>query len=388
MKFKKIILICTSFILLFACSFFITFKLSEMKDKEAGKQPKENLTITTGEETKEAKPDTPIVSEKDDKDVSPKLSEVMLSSVGDCTIGWDSKYSYSGSLGQVFNSSGKDYSYFFKNVVHIFKKDDITTANLETTFTNADKKADKKFTFKAPPEYAKSLTLGDIEGVNISNNHIKDYLERGFQDTKNTLKKENINYFGEGQKWITEVDGNKFGFLGYKGFTYNNAFLNTLKKDIQELKSQNCTVVINFHWGIERAYNPNSVQKYIAHYSIDNGADLIIGHHPHVIQSIEKYKGKIIAYSLGNFAFGGNKNPSDKDTFILQTNFKFEDSKLKSYGIKIIPCSVSSVSYKNDYCPTPLSGSKKTAVLNKLNKLSINLDFKLSDDFHYIDVNN
>jgi poly-gamma-glutamate synthesis protein (capsule biosynthesis protein) len=319
---------------------------------------------------------------------TPQSSEVTLSSVGDCTIGWDDKFPYAGSLGDVFKRNNNDYSYFFKNVADIFKSDDITTANLETTFTNATAKAEKQFNFKAPPEFVKSLTLGSIEGVTISNNHTRDYLEQGFTDTKNTLKKENINYFGEGQKWITEIKGNKFGFLGYKGFSYDKTYLKNLKNDIEALKKENCIVVINFHWGDEGKYIPNDVQKYLAHYSIDNGADLIIGHHPHVIQGIENYKGKLIAYSLGNFCFGGNKNPPDKDTFILQTKFKFEDKKLKSYGIRAIPCSVSSVSNLNDYSPIPLEGNRKDAFLKKINNYSSNLNFKLKDDFYFIDVNN
>ncbi|WP_406769081.1 CapA family protein [Candidatus Clostridium stratigraminis] len=319
---------------------------------------------------------------------APVISEVTISSVGDCTIGSDSKFSYNGSFMQVFQNNNKDYSYFFKNVSDIFKKDDLTTANLETTFTNADVKAEKEFTFKAPPDYAKVLTDASIEGVNIANNHIRDYLTKGLSDTKQSLKAVGINYFGEGEKWIAEVKGIKFGFLGYTGFYYDDNFLNNLKKDIQDLKNEGCLVIINFHWGVEGSNYPNNTQKYLAHYSIDNGADLIIGHHPHVIQGMEFYKDKPIAYSLGNFCFGGNKNPSDKDTFILQSNFKFENKKLISYGIRVIPCSISSVSYKNDYCPILLTENKKDAFLKRINSYSFNLNFKLSDNFHDIAVNN
>lgn len=388
-KLKNTILLITALGLLSISSFYITYKIAERMDKQVFNQ-QQNIEKKSSEQpvqnnNSENMKSTVVTSEASK---TPKLSEVTISSTGDSTIGWDDKSPYSGSLAQVFNKSDKDYSYFYKNVAHIFKEDDITTTNLETTFTNATTKATKEYTFKAPPEYVKVLTLGYIEGVNIANNHIRDYLDKGLQDTKNTLKAEGINFFGEGEKWITEVEENKFGFLGYKGYTYDKDFLTKLKEDIASLKKENCTVIINFHWGTEGSYTPNSTQKYLAHYAVDNGADLIVGHHPHVIQGIEKYKGKIIAYSLGNFAFGGNKNPKDKDTFILQTNFKFEDNKLKSYGIKVIPCSISSVSHTNDYCPTPLEESKKTAFLNKLNKLSINLDFKLQDDFFYIDVNN
>ena len=346
----------------------------------------DSLPIKEKEDTTQNSPPEYI----DDKNevIIPDIQEVLISSSGDSTISWDSKFSFQGSLGDIFKKNNNDFSYFYKNVAYIFKADDITTTNLETTFTNATAKASKEFTFKAPPEYSKALTLGHIEGVTISNNHTRDYLEQGFNDTKNTLKKHNINYFGEGEKWITNVKGHNFGFLGYKGYSYDKTSLNTLKNDIVALKKQNAIVIINFHWGDEGIYYPNSVQKYLAHYAIDNGADIIIGHHPHVIQGIENYKGKIIAYSLGNFCFGGNKNPKDKDTFILQTKFNFEDQKLKSYGVKVIPCSVSSVSNLNDYCPTPLEGINKAEFFKKINKLSQNLNFELKDDFFFIDVNN
>ncbi|MCD3326746.1 CapA family protein, partial [Clostridium botulinum D/C] len=305
--------------------------------------------------------------------------EILISAIGDCTLGRDDKYSYEGSLPHVLKQHNNDYSYIFKNVNSIFKSDDLTIANFEGTLTTSNSKADKKFTFKAPMEYAKILTEGNIEGVNLSNNHIKDYLEQGFEDTKIALKKENINFFGENNIWIKEIHGVKFGFLGYKGFSDSKDLLEKIKNDISTLKKQNCIVIINFHWGDEGNYTPNKVQQHIAHYSIDNGADLIIGHHPHVLQSIEKYNNKLIFYSLGNFAFGGNKNPRDKDSIITQIKFKISDSTLKSYDFKIIPCKISSVNYKNDYCPTPAQGNEKYNILNKINNLSkkLNLDINI-----------
>lgn len=369
--------------LIFILSFIAGFEFWERKNNE-----KQTLAYNTDQNL----PDNIYTKEKNENTLPvlsvPDKNEITLSSVGDCTIGSDNKFSYDGSLIQVFNKNSNDYSYFFKNVADILSKDDITTANLETTFTNETAKAEKEFTFKASPEYAKALKNGSIEGVNIANNHIRDYLEKGLTDTKTSLRAEKINYFGEGEKWITEVKGIKLGFLGYRGFSYDKRFLTALKKDIMDLKNQGCLVIINFHWGEEGTYSPNNTQKYLAHYSIDNGADLIIGHHPHVIQGIERYKDKIICYSLGNFCFGGNKNPGDKDTFIFQANFKFENKKLISYGVRVVPCSISSVSYKNDYCPTPMINNKKVEFINKLNNYSSNLNFKISDNFYYIGVNN
>lgn len=312
-------------------------------------------------------------------------SEITISSVGDCTIGYDSDLGYSGSFPYVFDKNSKDYSYFFKNTSEIFKNDDLTTANLETTFTDATVKAQKTYNFKAPADQTKILTSGGIDAVNISNNHIYDYLDQGYEDTKTALTDAGIAFFGEGSSYIKEIDGVKFGFLGYRAFESSDSFLNKLKTDIASLKAEGCIVIINFHWGVEKSYSPNETQKKIAHYAIDNGADMIIGHHPHVVQSIETYNNKIICYSLGNFCFGGNKNPSDKDTFVAQAVFKTENSVLKSIGFRVIPSSISSKDTYNDYCPTLLEGSEKTNFLAKLNGLSPNAGFEISDQFHYID---
>lgn len=318
---------------------------------------------------------------------TPVKAEIKISSVGDCTIGYDNDLGYSGSFPYIFDKNGKDYSYFFKNTSDIFRNDDLTTANLETTFTDATVKAVKTYNFKAPADYTRILTEGGIDTVNISNNHIYDYLDEGYKDTKTALSDAGIGFFGEGTRYIKELNGVKFGFLGYTAFQNSESFRNKLKEDIAALKAEGCIVIVNFHWGIEKDYTPNDTQKSVAHLAVDSGADMVIGHHPHVVQSIETYKNRIICYSLGNFCFGGNKNPSDKDTFIAQVVFKTEDSKLKSVGFRVIPASISSVSTYNDYCPTLMTGSKKDSFLAKLNSLSTDAGFKISDEFHYIDIN-
>ena len=112
-------------------------------------------------------------------------------------------------------------------------------------------------------------------------------------------------------------------------------------------------------------------QKDAAHAAIDAGADLVLGHHPHVLQGIEKYNGRYICYSLGNFCFGGNKNPSDKDTMIFQQTFTFENGNLlDDSNINIIPCSLSSSGKKNDYKPRVLKGSEKDRVMKKIQDMS------------------
>lgn len=369
--FIGIVCLLSVIVVAFSTFKFMSFMNSKGKTNYSNSKTQETENIST-EGNKEV---------KNSKEANSSI-EVLLTSAGDCTIGTDPRFDVSTSLPTMVRRHNNDYSYLFKNAVPIFEKDDITIVNLETTFTNAQARADKTFTFKAQPEFAKALNLGSIEGVNISNNHTHDFLDKGFNDTIETLKQYNINYFGEGNRWIKEVKGVKFGFLGYQGWNNNDKFMDKLKKDIGELKDQGCIVVINFHWGEEGRYYPNSTQKSIARYAVDQGADLIIGHHPHVVQGLEKYKDKIICYSLGNFCFGGNSNPSDKDTFVLQTKFSFNNNKLVKYDVRVIPFSISSVKYTNDYCPTPLSGSEKERLLEKINKISFNLETKVTDSFN------
>lgn len=127
----------------------------------------------------------------------------------------------------------------------------------------------------------------------------------------------------------------------------------------------------SFHWGEEKAEYPNDVQVELAHAAIDAGADLVLGHHPHVLQGIEQYKGKNIVYSLGNFCFGGNMYPSDMDTMIFQQTFTLKGGKLQEDNVtNIIPCSISSVEDYNNYQPTPAAGEKETEILNKITQRS------------------
>lgn len=112
----------------------------------------------------------------------------------------------------------------------------------------------------------------------------------------------------------------------------------------------------------------------LAHSAIDHGADLVLGHHPHVLQGIEVYNGKNIVYSLGNFCFGGNSNPSDKDTMIFQQTFTVQNGELVEDNVtNVIPCSLSSESGRNTYQPTPLEGEEKDRVMAKIEEFSAGL---------------
>lgn len=297
--------------------------------------------------------------------------DVIISAVGDCTIGSDSNFGYTNSFYQVYDNNSPEY--FFKGASSLFQNDDITFANFESTFTDATIKEPKKFNFKAPKTYVEILKEGSVEVVSVANNHTYDFKEEGFNDTINTLKEANISYCGADLYTIYEVKGIKVGFIGYYA-NYNpdiyeevEAGLNTLKKEKVDL------IIVSYHWGKEYNYEQNDAQRKLGRWTIDNGADLVIGHGPHIIQGIEKYNDKYILYSLANFVFGGNKNPKDKDTYIFQQTFHFENKELISNDINIFPARVSSKTNINDYQPTILEGEEKTRVLNKILKYSENV---------------
>ncbi|MCM1179659.1 MAG: CapA family protein [Clostridium sp.] len=301
-----------------------------------------------------------------DKTKTNKSVKITISAAGDCTLGVDSRYN--NTFNDYYKKKGS--AYFLKKVKKVFSKDDVTIVNLEGPFTNATNRASKTFTFKGPASYAKILKKGSVEVVNVANNHSFDYGKKGYSDTLKTLKKNNIKYCRNSSIAYKTVKGVKIAFLGFnklEGITSSD-----VKKVIQKAKRQKAKIIIvSFHWGIEKDYYPISTQKSIAHDAIRYGATLVLGHHPHVLQGIERYRGRYIVYSLGNFCFGGNTNPSDKDTMIFQQTFTIKNGKVeKNKDVKVIPCSLSSSPNRNDFQPKILTGKSKKRVLKKINNLS------------------
>lgn len=315
------------------------------------------------------------VSLSDAKEGKSGIVNITISAAGDTTLGSDESFGYVYTFDSEFKNQNGDYGYFTQNVKGIFEKDDLTIVNLEGTFTKSVKVADKEYKFKGNPLYVNILKDGGIDAVNLANNHSFDYGRQGFDDTVYTLKKAGVGYFGYGYKYIKDIKGIKVGVLGYTGWSFPTDLKKQIKADISDMKKQVSLVVVCFHWGDEGKYYPNKTQIAIGHYAVDEGADLVLGTHPHVIEGIEKYNGKYIVYSLGNFVFGGNRNPSDKDAFIFQQTFTFDETKslIKSSNMNLIPISISSVKERNDFRPVILEGGEKERVLKKIEDLSRSL---------------
>lgn len=295
-----------------------------------------------------------------------------LSVVGDCTLGTDETFDYDTSLNAYYENYGADY--FLQNVKDIFSTDDLTIANFEGTLTDSDEREDKTFAFKAPASYASILTGGSVEAVNTANNHSHDYGEQSFNDTLAALDDAGIVHFGYDETAVMDVKGIKVGLVGIYELYDHLEREQQLKDNIAKVKADGAQlIVVIFHWGNETETVPDSNQTTLGRIAIDEGADLVCGHHPHVLQGIETYKGRNIVYSLGNFCFGGNSSPSDMDTMIYQQTFTIDADGVKKDNVtNIIPCSISSAAYDgyNNYQPTPEEGDEATRILGKINERS------------------
>lgn len=293
-----------------------------------------------------------------------------ISFAGDCTLGGFKGQSGGNQFRDYYEMYGNDY--FFQNVREIFAQDDITYVNLEGALTPYKQVVEKKYPIKGEPEYVDALLSGSIEVVNLANNHIYDCGQAGYDSCRQLLAENGIAYCGELETCTLERNGIKTGFIGLNCWAMNKTLSRKLQNLISDLKNSGCDIVcVMFHGGIEYEYESNATTESFAHDAIDHGADIVVGAHPHVVQGIEVYQGKIICYSLGNFSFGANKNPSDKDTFIFQQTFFVDNAGAVSYGeSNVIPCKLSSTDAKNDYCPTPQEGAEYDRILQKLARCS------------------
>lgn len=313
----------------------------------------------------------------------PEEVQITISAAGDASLGNYYGQNYSISFRETYDKL-QDYSYFFKNVYDIFSADDMTIVNLEGTLTRAqERRDDQEFCISGDPEFINILTAGSVEAVSMGNNHRLDYFQQGTDDTVKVLEEAGIPYAYDQYTGIYETpQGIRIGFVSVDVTEEDPNGEKYLKEGITGLRETGCDLVFACcHWGIELDYNPNDFQKDLGRKCIDWGADLVIGHHPHVLQGIEEYQGKYILYSLGNFCFGANRNPKDKDCLIVQQTFTFIDGiKQEETQLKVIPCLISSVTDRNDYKPTPAEGGEVSRILDKLNKHSLELGLQFNED--------
>ena len=280
----------------------------------------------------------------------PPIKYYTLSFAGDCTLGSAKKnWLHPDHFVQTI---GENYDYPFYNVREYFENDDFTIINLEGPLTDDPSGGTvKEFVFRGPTAYTQIMTGSSVEAVTLANNHAEDYGKAGYDATTKALGEAGLTYVEKnGTALYTTESGLTIGL--YAGaFDIDTA---DMKKDIAKLRKDGAEIVIcAFHWGQELAYYPNGTQVSVGRAAIDAGANIVYGHHPHVLQPIEEYNGGIIYYSLGNFSFGGNIYPGDYDSALIQQEILVSDGEVTLGETVTVPVCISSSEGRNDYQPVP-----------------------------------
>ena len=313
---------------------------------------------------------------------------VSISAVGDLMMGsW---------IVNLLRTQGYDYP-FDSTRVELYAGD-LAIANLEAPFTSTGTKFEKKYNFKVPPDFAIGVKNAGIDVVTLANNHTLDYGCEGLINTLATLDSIGIAHCGAGENrmqacspTIIERLGVRVAFVGFS-MTFPEEFWasdtscgtcypseTSLAATIRQCEQKADLTVASFHWSAERRSDPKEYQKVFAHIAIDNGADLVLGHHPHVLQGIEIYKNRLIAYSLGNYVFGSYGNYV-RHSAILKVHLAPD----RLLSAEIVPISVYNA--KVEFQPKILRGRERSTVITELRELSrsLNGDLVIIDDEGHI----
>ena len=292
-----------------------------------------------------------------------------IHAIGDCSIG-DLHYGAGapGSFAARLAQEDDPIGYPFSAVAELFAGDDLTIANLEGTFTERKAWHNPVFSIRGKPSYAAMLPRGGVDLVNVDNNHSTDYGIEGHEDTKQALEAAGVGYFGRGTVDRRRVRGVEVVNLGYLGGPKGTK--KQMVQDVSREKNKGGLVIVSFHWGVEAFYATHPDQRSLGKAAIDAGADLVLGHHPHVLQGIETYRDRHIVYSLGNFVFGANSQPKDMDSMIYRERLTVRDGVVAEVEGEIIPVSISSSKDRNDFRPRLLEGPERQRVLDKVTELS------------------
>lgn len=330
--------------------------------------PLENTATTSTEVVAAVASDAatiPATETAEPTETEPVRLSYTLTFVGDCTLGsepgkFSSPYSFVGTVGE-------NYEYPFANVLEYFENDDLTLINLEGVFADSGYAQDKTFTFRGPTAYTEILTGSSVEAVTLANNHSYDFGSSGYNTTKEVLDAAGVSYVEENKTCLITTESGLVVGLYADAFQFSTG---EIAAHVENLKKAGAEIIVcAFHWGTEGSYRANSTQETYAKSAIDAGADIVWGHHPHVLQKIEQYKDGVILYSLGNFSFGGNHFPRDYDSAVVQQEvLRNEDGSVSLGELTIIPVSISSMEGQNNFQPTPYEegSTEYDRVLSKL----------------------
>ena len=309
--------------------------------------------------------------------------KIVINFLGDCTLACDEEEQGStANIQSLVKRYGPEYPFY--RVAHILEQDDLTVANFEGTLHNSIEGLytvpQKTYSFRGDESLVEVLKAGSVEAVSLANNHIGDYGVPGYEDTVRVLEENKIPWFAcsdyGSRTWVFEKDGIRVGFISaYISYFWNH--LGVIQKAMDELKAQHCNVIIGImHGGVEYDKRHDDYQLGLARAFIRYGADLVIGHHPHVLQGYGVVEGVPVYYSLGNFVFGGNSRLSTtrkgvaksvKYTMILSYALSFdEDGKFLGSRANLIPCRLSEDENINYYQPYAVLGADAAAAIEEV----------------------
>ena len=294
--------------------------------------------------------------------------EVRITFLGDCTLGGEERDRRAG-LGFAARIAENGMAFPFRNLTRLTEQDDLTVANLECVLTDRKlTKVEKTYNFSGPTAYTEILTSGGIDCVTLANNHSHDYGEEGYQDTVEALEAAGVAWFGTDAPavWRSE-EGLTVGFLGVSWSLTGDRY-GRYEAQMDALRQMGCAAVITvMHTGEEYSYTPpSSLQQQVVERAVACGTDLIIGHHPHVVQGYTTVSGVPVVYSLGNCSFGGTTRAKDSDALAVQAVLSFEEGELREITLHFHPLSMTSDPRYNNYSPRLLEGEDALRVLRKM----------------------
>lgn len=304
------------------------------------------------------------------EDVWPKTFTITMA--GDTTLGsTDELRKRDDCFERVAEEKG--YGWFFSGLSELFATDDLTLINFEGTLTEETQKKEKKFNFRGPAEYTDILTLGSVEAVTVANNHTLDYGTQGREDTIANLENAGITVSGNGKLGVFEKNGVKVGMTGYC-FPYNNG-RKDISEDVRALREMGCQIVIaSFHWGSEYREDFTGEQRSIGRAAIKAGADIVVGHHPHIVQGVEQYEDSYILYSVGNLVFGGNVDPDDRDAYAARVTFTVHEDHAEAPQLAIVPLRLTALEDGTDYRPVLAEGEEAERIVSRILKRSSKME--------------
>ena len=314
-------------------------------------------------------------------DPKPANDEITIAAVGDIMLGHRAE--------PYLVKEGPAYP--FVHVMPVLRQAHVVIGNLESPIsTRGTPVENKQFTLRVGPVAADALKAAGIRVVTLANNHILDFGPQALQDTLAVLGENGILSSGAGMDLddarapaILKLGGRTIAFLSYS-LTFPVEFYASagrpgtapgyreyVKKDIEKVRPLADLVVVSFHWGAELMPTAKDYQQDLGRRSIERGADLVLGHHPHILQELEVYRGRLIAYSLGNFVFGSESDRTNASIILLCT---FRGTSL--VRIEAVPLDVNN--YRVAYQPRVLMGTKAESLLADLNAASAKFKTRLA----------